>query len=505
MTTNVKNAYSDLVEKLEEISRLGGVMSTLHWDQEVIMPSGAAESRAKQISALAGVIHERSTDPQLGDCLSALRTADPAEFNAFEACNIREAQREYDKETKVPKKLVQEMAELGSRGHFVWIKAREDNKFCDFAPTLKRFIELKKEWAAHVFTDLAPYDANIDNFERGTTMAQIAPIFERLKSELIPLIQTVKEAKYQPDTSFLEGTFPVDRQEALGKQISTDMGFAFDQGRMDVSVHPFCGGGHPTDVRITTRYRASDFVESLYAVIHETGHGLYEQGRMQEGRDLPVSEALTMGIHESQSLFWERMIAQNKAFCAHYIETIRAAFPKNLQAVSVDALYEAINTCEPSFIRVEADELTYPLHVILRFEIERGLFDGSVSVDQLPQLWNEKMNDYLGVRPPTDTLGVLQDVHWSGGAFGYFPSYTLGAMYACQFFNTMRGEMPDTVKYIEAGNFAPIKSWLNDKIHSQGSLYRPRELVQRITGEPLNPDHFIDYLKAKYRAIYQII
>jgi len=503
MTTNVKNAYSDLVEKLEEISRLDGVMSTLHWDQEVIMPSGAAECRAKQISALAGVIHERSIDPELGECLSTLSEEDPSAFNAFEACNIREAQREYDKETKVPKKLVQEMAELGSKGHSIWAKAREENKFADFAPTLKRFIELKKEWAAHVFPDLTPYDANIDNFERGTTMAEIAPIFENLKSELIPLIQSVKEARHHPDTSFLQGTFPVDKQEALGKQISTDMGFAFDQGRMDVSVHPFCGGGHPTDVRITTRYRDSDFVESLYAVIHETGHGLYEQGRMAKDRDLPVSEALTMGIHESQSLFWERMIGQNKAFCAHYMETIRAAFPKNLQGVSVDSLYQAINTCKPSFIRVEADELTYPLHVILRFEIEKGLFDGSVSVEELPKLWNDKMVDYLGVRPPTDTLGVLQDVHWSGGAFGYFPSYTLGAMYACQFFRTMVDELPDTVQYIEEGNFAIIKNWLNEKIHSQGSLYSPQELVQKVTVEPLNPTYFIDYLKTKYRAIYQ--
>ena len=502
MTTAVNNAYQDLVEKLEEISRLGGVMSTLHWDQEVIMPSGAAEARAKQISAMAGVIHERATDERLGACLDKLQAEDPSTFNEFEACNIREAQRDYDMETKVPKRLVQEMAELGSKGHFVWIKAREDNKFSDFAPTLKRFLELKKEWAGYVFPDLLPYDANIDNFERGTKMAEITPIFERLKSELIPLIQSVQD-KSQPDTSFLEGTFPVHKQEALGKQISTDMGFSFDQGRMDVSVHPFCGGGHPTDVRITTRYKDSDFVESLYAVIHETGHGLYEQGRMAEGRDLPVSESLTMGIHESQSLFWERMIAQSKPFCARYMETFRSTFPEKLGGTSVDALYKGINTCTPSFIRVEADELTYPLHVILRFEIEKGLFDGSMAVDDLPEIWNDKMVKYLGVKPPTDTLGVLQDVHWSGGAFGYFPSYTLGAMYACQFYRTLVREIPETEKHIEAGDFIHIKTWLNEKIHRQGRLYSPQELVQRVTGEPLNPGHFIDYLKTKYHAIYQ--
>ena len=503
MTTATNSAYEELVEKLEEISRLGGIMSTIHWDQEVIMPSGAAESRAKQISALAGVIHERVTDPELGECLDKLKSEDPSAFTAHEACNIREAQRDYDKETKVPRKLVQEMAELGSRGHSVWANARKENKFSDFSPVLKRFMQLKKEWAQHVFPDLAPYDANIDNFERGTTMAEITPIFERLKTELIPLIKSVQDQP-PPDTSFLEGTFPVDRQEALGKQISTDMGFAFDQGRMDVSVHPFCGGGHPTDVRITTRYKDSDFVESLYAVIHETGHGLYEQGRMAEGRDLPVSDSLTMGIHESQSLFWERMIAQSKPFCSRYLETFRSTFPENLNGVSLDAMYKAINTCKPSFIRVEADELTYPLHVILRYEIEKGLFDGSMAVDDLPKIWNDKMLNYLGVQPPTDTLGVLQDVHWSGGAFGYFPSYTLGAMYACQFYRTMIREIPDTEKHIAEGNFLPIKTWLNEKIHSQGRLFTPQELVLRVTGEPLNPDHFVDYLKTKYRAIYQL-
>lgn len=502
MTTVLKNAYEDLVEKLEEISRLNGVMSTLHWDQEVIMPSGAAEARAKQIAALAGVIHERVTDPRLGECLDKLQNEDPSSFNARESCNIREAQRDYDMETKVSAKLIKEMAELGSRGHSIWAAARKENKFSDFSPVLKRFLELKKEWAHNVFPDLDAYDANIDNFERGTTMTEITPIFERLKSELIPLIKYVQD-RPQPDASFLRGTFPVDKQKALCMRISRDMGFAFDRGRMDTSIHPFCGGGHPTDVRITTRYKDDDFVESLYGVVHETGHGLYEQGRMAQDRDLPVSDSLTMGIHESQSLFWERMIAQGKPFCARYLESFRAAFPENLSGVSVGALYKAINACKPSFIRVEADELTYPLHVILRYEIEKGLFDGSISVDDLPEVWNDKMIKYLGVAPSSDTLGVLQDVHWSGGAFGYFPSYTLGAIYACQFYKTLVREIPDTEKHIEDGNFQLVKTWLNEKIHSQGRLYFPRELVQRITGEPLNPDHFIDYLKTKYRAVYQ--
>ena len=494
--------YQNLVQKLEEIAHLSGVMSTLGWDQEVMMPAGASEARAKQIAALAGVIHERMTDPALGDCLSELKEKDFDVLSEVERCNIREAQRSYVLETKVSKRLVQELAELSSRGHGIWVMARQQNKFADFAPVLKRFLELKTEWAQCVSPDLKVYDANIDLFERGTTMAMITPIFERLKQELIPLIHAIQDHSYQPDTSFLQGRFALDKQEALARKISQDIGFNFDQGRIDVSVHPFCGGSHPTDVRITTRYKDSNFVESLYSVIHETGHALYEQGRPHELGDLPASESLTMGIHESQSLFWERMIAQSKPFCSHYFDTIRAAFPENLRSATVDSFYRAINTCKPDFIRVEADEVTYPLHIILRYEIEKGLFEGSMQVDDLPHIWNELMQKYLGITPPTDALGVLQDSHWSGGAFGYFPSYTLGAMYACQFYKTLLNEQPDTESNIAKGNFAPVKDWLNEKIHRQGRLYTPQELVQRVSGEALDADYFINYLKSKYSEIY---
>ncbi|MBY0475041.1 MAG: carboxypeptidase M32 [Nitrosomonas sp.] len=497
--------YQNLVQKLEEIAHLNGVMSTLGWDQEVMMPAGASEARAKQIAALAGVIHERMTDPALGDCLNELKEKDSDRLGEVERCNIREALHSYELETKVPKRLVQELAELGSRGQGIWVMARQENKFSNFVPVLKQFLELKTEWAQRISPDLKPYDANIDLFERGTTMDMITPIFERLKQELIPLIEAIQNHPQQPDTSFLQGRFALDKQEELARKISQDIGFNTEQGRIDVSVHPFCGGSHPTDVRITTRYKESDFVESLYSVIHETGHALYEQGRPHELGDLPASESLTMGIHESQSLFWERMVAQSKPFCSHYFDTIRAAFPDNLQAANVDSFYRAINSCKPDFIRVEADEVTYPLHVILRYEIEKGLFEDSMQVDDLPGIWNELMQKYLGIKPPTDTLGVLQDSHWSGGAFGYFPSYTLGAMYACQFYNTLLNEQPEVEESIAAGNFAPIKGWLNEKIHRQGRLYTPQELVQRVTGEALNPDYFIGYLKNKYSEIYALV
>ena len=273
---------------------------------------------------------------------------------------------------------------------------------------------------------------------------------------------------------------------------------------MDVSVHPFCGGGHPTDVRITTRYRSESFIDSLFAVIHETGHGLYEQGRMSGFMDLPVSESLTMAIHESQSLFWERMIAQNFYFCDYYLNLFVETFPEALQGVSSNTLYAAINRCDPSFIRVEADEVTYPLHIILRYEIEKGLFDESISVKDLPDVWNDKMEEYLGVRPSSNSEGVLQDVHWSGGAFGYFPSYTLGAMYACQFYSKMLLDLNDIPENIKGGNFSYIKKWLNDNIHKQGRLYSPENLIYKVTGDEINPDFFISYLKQKYGEIYRL-
>ena len=504
MNEGIKEAYSALVQRLQENNRLGGIMGILHWDQEVMMPSGAAESRAQQLGTLAGVLHEKTTHPEMGKLLEQLPEKNEGEFNDFEWCNISEARRDFDMATRTPKELVTELAELSSRAHQIWVKARSENKFSDFAPALKRLVDLKIKWAGYVFPDMQAYDANIDVYERGTSQTEITPVFDKLKAELIPLIKSIQDSGYKPDTAILEGHFPIEEQEALGRKISEEMGFIFDKGRMDVSVHPFCGGSHPTDVRITTRYREDNFVESLYAVIHETGHGLYEQGRMQDGRDLPVSEALTMAVHESQSLFWERMVAQGKPFCARYLPLLANTFPNNFTNISTEKFYEAVNVSQPSLIRVEADEVTYPMHVILRYELEKGLFDESIKVEDLPELWNAKMVEYLGVMPPTDTLGVLQDTHWSGGAFGYFPSYTLGAIYASQFYQALKQEIPDIEKQVEEGNLALIRGWLGAKIHQQGRLLSVPALVRQVTGENLNPECFIKYLKNKYSQIYRL-
>jgi carboxypeptidase Taq len=500
----MQQTYQQLAKKFEELGQLEQIMGILHWDQEVIMPSGATQARAEQIASLAGVAHEKQTDGHIGELLDQLEAGSLNDLDPYERCNIREIRREYDRQTKVPMELVQEIAELGSRGHHIWAKAREENKYSDFAPVLERLIELRKQWTHHIEPNKPPYDVLMDIYERGLTVEQVDPIFERLKVELVPLIRAIQESDYQPDTSFLQGEFSISSQEALGRTISEALGFDFDKGRMDVSVHPFCGGADPTDVRITTRYGTDNFMESLFAVIHETGHAMYEQGRMERDRALPVSEALTTGIHESQSLFWERMISKQKAFCEHYMELFTKTFPDNLKGVDVQAFYEAINICRPSFIRVESDEVTYPMHIILRYEIEKGIFDGTYAVSDLPEVWNNKMQEYLGIRPATDTDGILQDVHWSGGAFGYFPSYTFGAMYACQFYNAMKQETPDLENWIREGRFQSIKQWLTEKIHVKGKLLSTEVLLKEVTGEILNPTYFTTYLKNKYHEIYRL-
>ncbi len=497
-------AVNAIESQLRELSHLGSVIGLMQWDQEVIMPTGATNSRAEQLSLLAGIYHEKLTNPEINELLMKIEEDHLDQLDNFQMCNIKEARRNFDRAIKIPKKLVQEIAELSSKGHRIWANARENNSFSDFAPCLKQLVELKKQWAEYVDPEKLAYDVNIDDFERGFSIEKIDPLFQKIKKELIPLVHLIQESSNPPDRSFLEKKYPIAKQETLGKQIAKEIGFDFNRGRMDTSVHPFCGGGDYTDVRITTRYSEDDFIESLYAVIHETGHGLYEQGRNKNYAGLPVSEALSMGMHESQSLFWERMIGRNKAFIIRYLNLFNLTFARTFDGVSAQQFYEAINICKPSFVRVEADEVTYPLHVILRYEIEKGLFDGTIEVDQLPEIWNQKMQDYLGIRPPNDTLGVLQDVHWSGGSFGYFPSYTLGAMFAAQFFQSLTKEISGIDQIIEEGQFEVIKNWLNKNIHSQGTLYSTDELLNRVTGQSLNPDIFISYLKQKYQDIYKL-
>jgi len=508
----VRERYNTLAERLQEITHLEGISALLSWDMEVIMPHGSGDARGKQMSALAGVLHEKKTSAELGRLITALadQISASSELNDYERANVRDAKRDYDQEVLVPKELAQKVAELENRGHSVWAEARKQSDFASFAPVLREWVDLRKKICALVEPTKPAYDVCIDRFERGMTAQRFDEIFSEVKAGLVPLIADIARAQAEKpelnfDRSFLHSeAFSTVTQDQLGTRISKDLGFSTECGRLDVSTHPFTGGPHPTDVRITTRY-SPNLLEGLMGTIHETGHALYEQGRNAEHIDLPVGRALGMGIHESQSLFYERMVGQSRHFWKYAWPVACEFFPQLAKEHSVEEMYRALNVVTPSLIRVDADEVTYSLHVILRFEIERDLFNGNLAIEDLPKVWNEKMKSYLGVVPPSDKEGVLQDVHWSAGLYGYFPSYSLGAMYACQFYNKAKEEIPELEEQLAQGQFEPIKAWLGKKIHQKGSLLPSGdELCQAVTGEPLNPAHFLRYLRSKYSEIYQL-
>jgi carboxypeptidase Taq len=390
--------------------------------------------------------------------------------------------------------------------HQAWVKARQASDFSQFAPVLQEWVDLRREKARLVDPSRPVYDILLDDYEKGVTAARLDEIFGQVKAGLVPLLADLRARGKAPSDAWLKGDYDTKKQAELCHKIAVALGFSLDSGRLDVSVHPFTGGAHPTDVRMTTRFKQEDLTEGITGAIHETGHALYEQGRNLEYDGLPVNQALGMGVHESQSLLWERMVGLSRPFAAYLLPLMREYFPQLPKEQTPEDLYAALNIIkEPSMIRVESDEVTYPLHIILRYELEKALVEGSIEVKDLPRLWNEKMKEYLGCEPESDARGVLQDVHWSAGLFGYFPTYSLGAMYATQIFKAAEKELPGLADDIAAGKFERLKGWLNEKIHKVGSLPTSGdELMVAVTGAPLQPQVFLDYLKDKYSALYQL-
>ena len=493
-------AYRQLTRRLSDLSAIEEAIGILQWDQEIVMPPGAAEARARQISTLAVVAHERLVDPVLAALLTSL-TAD-AELDATQKANVREALRDHRRAARIPADLVRAWGEATVRGHEVWVAARKAADFKAFQPTLQLLVDLAKRRAAAIDPDKAAYDVLLDEFEPGMTMARLDPIFDELKAFLVPFLVQVRNVANLPDTSWLQTPVPAERQREAGEAIVRAMGYAFERGRLDTAVHPFCGGAGATDVRITTRYNENAFAGSLLAMIHETGHALYEQGRDLDVADQPVSRPRSYGIHESQSLLWEKQIGQCEPFWRYHYPRLQVAYPF-LATVTLPEFLFGLNLVDfNNFIRVDADELTYPLHVILRYEIERDLFSGKLDVADLPAAWNAKIHEYLGITPPDDRLGVLQDVHWSGGSFGYFPSYTLGALYAAQFHRAAVRDVPAIPGDLAMGDAASLRGWLGEHIHRVGSRLLTDDLSQAATGEVLNPAYFIAYAREKYGRLY---
>ncbi|KAK2078399.1 hypothetical protein QBZ16_003239 [Prototheca wickerhamii] len=497
--------FDELVAKLKEVQALSGISGLLGWDEMVMMPPAAAASRGAQKAALAGVLHERTTDPEIGRLLEKL---DGVAFeDPYRTAAVREAKHDYQKATRITSSLAKREAEHETEAYQAWIKAREAKSFEPFSRALGKWVRLRRERASLIDPGQNAYDVLLDEFQPGLTSARLDEIFGQVKAGLVPLLARVRAHGAAPDDAWLNGG-PFDReaQAALCRQLSLDLGFDLDSGRLDVSVHPFTGGAHPTDVRMTTRFKDDQLLDGIAGTIHETGHALYEQGRNLDYDGLPVNEAAGMAVHESQSLLWERMVGQGRPFAQFLLPKLQEAFPQLDKTKTAEDLYSGKNVVlTKSLIRVEADELTYPLHIILRYELETALLRGDIEVVDLPALWNKKMEEYLGVEPKDDVEGILQDVHWSYGSFGYFPTYSLGAMMAAQIFQTAQQELPDLDASLAKGDFAPLKTWLNGKIHKIGRLHPTMDdLLVEVTGEPLNPQIFLDYLTKKYTELYQL-
>jgi carboxypeptidase Taq len=501
-----EKAYENILERMKELALLGNTAGILGWDQEVYMPGANAPYRADQLSLLAGMCHQKFTDPQVGDLLAQAATSksltqDPLSDSTV---NIREWARSYERSKKIPQALVEEMARVTSNAQVEWVSARKENQFSKFQPWLEKIIALTQEQAKCYGYRDNPYDALLEDYEPGLTTAQLNVLFPPLKKRLAELVVKITSSKKQPDLSILKRVCPIPAQQDFCRRLAEVIGFDFDRGRIDISAHPFTTGLGPGDTRITTRFEEANFENSFFSTLHEGGHGLYDQGLPSNGHyGTPRASAVSLGIHESQSRLWENLVGRGLPFWTFAFPELKKAFPGVFDDLSLEDFYFAINHSAPSFIRTESDEVTYNLHVALRYDIEVSLISGKLKAAEVPEAWNKAMKESLGVTPPNDSKGCLQDVHWSHGSFGYFPTYTLGNLYSAQFFDAASREAGPFEDKFKKGDFSPLKKWLNEKIHAEGQKYLANELCEKVTGKPLSSDFFLNYLEKKFGALYQ--
>ena len=497
------DAYNELLGILKDIAMMDQVRSLLGWDQEVLMPPKAAELRGEQIAWISRESHKRKTSPRVGELLDELE--ERVDLGDIESANVRLAREAYDKATRLPTGFVSELAKHNSKSLISWTEARRNNDFSMFRDDLSKSIEFARKKADYLGYEDLRYDALLDNYESGLTVSRLDPLFEGLRNKVAPLIRSVAERGERPDISWVtENSWEQIGQERLSQKVSESIGFDFEAGRRDASTHPFCGGPNPDDVRWTTRYSDTDPFGSLYGSMHETGHGTYEQGRPRDLDFQPAGKANGLGIHESQSRLWENQIGRSLEFCQWSLPLWKEQFPENMQGVDAEDLWRAVNLVEPSLIRVEADEATYNIHIMIRYEIEKLLISGDLEVDDLPDKWDDMYEEYLGIRPTDSSSGVLQDIHWSMGAIGYFPTYTLGNIYSAQLLAAAREDLPEHDAQIRGGDFSPLLDWMRKKVHRRGSILKPAELIEEATGSPPSPEAFVDYLSDKVRLLYSI-
>ena len=489
-----------VIDHIKKVNNLSFISAVLEWDQETQMPIKGGQARSQQLGLLAGIQHDLKMDDAFRD---GLKSIDLKTCSIEEQVIFKDAIRDISKSEKCTKELVEEIAKYQSLGQQAWGDAKEKNDFQQFKPFLAKLIELKSKYAKSISANDSVYDTLLDDFEPNAKSAEIEPVFKELREFLVPFLERIKSAKIGK-TDFMTQAFPIEEQEEFGMQVIEDIGFDFEKGRVDLSIHPFCTNFSTNDVRITTSFDAHNFTKSFFGLMHETGHAMYEQGMDEQYHATAMAAPISLGIHESQSRLWENMVGRSREFWTYYFPEIKSRFKNELKHIKFEDFLRGVNQVQPSLIRTESDEVTYNLHVMIRFEIEQAIFNDNLNIDDIPQLWNDKYESYLGIRPETDSEGCLQDVHWSLGLFGYFPTYTLGNLYSAQFFNKAKSELSYLEQDFTKGNFTNLKTWLNQKIHIHGKKYTASETLERVTGEQLNPKYFIDYLETKFGNLYSL-
>ncbi|KYP16233.1 carboxypeptidase M32 [Flavihumibacter sp. CACIAM 22H1] len=499
LLSTTSSLYETYTNRLQEIADIRYATALLQWDQETYMPPGSIATRSRQIATLSELAHVKFTEPATGELIDTLLSR--ADLTAEQQANLVLSSYDFAQQGKLPAGYVRELSETISHAFTHWTEARKNNSFPVFAPWLEKLVTLKKKEAALLGYTNHPYDALLNQYERGCTTQLLDQLFAKLQPALGKLIETIRQEP-QVDDAILLQPYPEEQQWAFSLELLEKMGYDFQFGRQDKAAHPFTINFSSDDVRITTRVREDDISYMTWSTIHELGHALYELGLPKQQYGLPLGEAASLGIHESQSRLWENNIGRSQSWCACFFPVLREYFPKQLNGYSSEDLFRAINKVQPSLIRTEADELTYHFHIMIRYEVEKALIEGSLEVAEVPAFWKERYRHYLGVTVPDDANGCLQDVHWSHGSFGYFPTYSLGSIYAAQFYATLRKQVPKIEKFLQEGDFSVVKNWLSDNIYIHGRRYTSEELCKRITGKGIDPEDFMQYASAKYRFIY---
>jgi len=501
MNNEAQNKMKEFKEYINKIEYLNSAASLLYWDMSVNMPKKGVEYRGKVLGHLTAEIYKLETSDTMKEYLEYFSKIN--DLDKVHKSMIKSLKKNYELSKKIPEEKFKEYTILITQAEAAWEDAYAKSDFSLFQPYLEKIVTFNKEFIEYWGYKGNKYNTLLDKFEEGITVDKLDNIFSELREALVKLLDKIKNSNVKIDENIFKNNFPKEKQEKLSKIILEKMGYDFESGRLDESIHPFTIGFNRKDVRITTNYCDKDLRPALFSSIHEGGHAIYDQDISEELYGTGLGDGASMGVHESQSRFYENILGRSKEFWTYFYTEVKKIF-QEFKDVSLEEFYRGMNVVKPSLIRVDADELTYSLHVIIRYEIEKALINGDIEVENLPEVWNAKYKEYLGIEPSNDKEGVLQDNHWAGGMIGYFPSYALGNIYGAQFFNKMKQDIPDVFKKIEKGNFEVIHEWLRENIHKYGAIYTPSELIKKVTGEELTAKYFIEYLNNKYSKIYNL-